>query len=107
MNKPKVYIAGPVSGLPDLNRAAFTKATKNFRDAGHLVVNPLELCHDLPEEEWAKCMRRCIVALMDCELMILLDGWQKSTGAMIEYQLAVKLGMETSSIELYQPSNQQ
>jgi hypothetical protein len=101
MNKPKVYIAGPVSGMPNSNKEAFAKATKTFRDAGHIVVNPLELCHDLKEEEWQKCMKRCIVALMDCELIILLEGWNKSTGATIEYQLAVKLGMETCPIGIY------
>ncbi|RQO65101.1 hypothetical protein DBR40_24840 [Pedobacter sp. KBW01] len=101
MNKPKLYISGAITGKPDLNRTKFANATKTFRDLGYIVVNPHEICYDLKEDEWNQCMRRCIIALMDCDTVILLDDWQSSTGATVEYQLAFGIGMEVFNIDLF------
>jgi hypothetical protein len=101
MNKPKLYISGPISNMPDLNRTAFNSITKKFRDLGYIVVNPHELCNDLNPEDWKTCMKRCIVAMMDCDQLIMIDGWRKSAGATIEYQLAVKIGIDATNLDLF------
>ncbi|WP_285055181.1 DUF4406 domain-containing protein [Pedobacter ginsengisoli] len=101
MNKPKIYISGAITGIPDLNKAAFAQATKTFRDLGYIVVNPHELCDGLTEDQWSLCMRRCITALMDCDVVIMLDNWYGSRGALVEYQIAFSLGMEVFNQKLF------
>lgn len=101
MKKPKLYISGAITGMPDLNRTKFANATKTFRDLGYIVVNPHELCEDLSADQWQLCMRRCIIALMDCDTIIMLDGWQASKGATTEYQIGFNLGMEVFNYDLY------
>ena len=41
--KPKVYIAGPMSGLPELNHPAFFEVAEAFEEGGWEVFNPAEL----------------------------------------------------------------
>lgn len=101
MDKPKLYISGAISGMPDLNRVKFAKATQTFRRMGYLVVNPHEVCEGLQAEDWKACMKRCISAMMDCQVLILLDDWQQSPGANIEFQLAWNIGIEPIRIEMF------
>lgn len=39
----RIYISGPMTGKPDLNRSAFDAAEKRLTAQGHFVINP----HDL------------------------------------------------------------
>lgn len=88
----RIYIAGPMTGLPDLNFPAFHAEAKKLRDLGHDVVNPAELNPD-PTMPWAECMRRDIAALVTCDTIILLPGWQQSMGASLEQHIAKQLSM--------------
>ncbi len=88
----KIYISGPMTGLPDLNFPAFYAAAAELRAVGLDVVNPAEICPD-HAMAWADCMRADIVALMDCDAIVLLDGWVDSKGARLERHIAVQLGM--------------
>nr|WP_237142825.1 DUF4406 domain-containing protein [Pseudomonas lurida] len=42
---------------------------------------------------WTDCMRRDIVALMECDTVATLPGWEKSKGACLEVLIAERLGM--------------
>lgn len=77
----KIYIAGPMTGLPDCNRAAFNRVAKFFESQGHIVLNPAILPDGLKHHEY---MEICIPMLMVCERVVLLPGWEKSRGAVIE-----------------------
>lgn len=87
----KLYIAGPVSGLPDNNAKAFKTAALALSSKGYDTVNPLDLTHD--SMSWEECMRSSIKAMLDCEGVALLDGWQLSRGTYLEMNLAHSLGM--------------
>lgn len=91
----KWYLAGPMSGLPDLNFPAFHAETARLRLAGHEVVNPAEVNpdHEMP---WAECMRRDIPAMLTCEGIALLPGWERSRGAKLEHHVATALGMRVA-----------
>lgn len=39
----RIYISGPMTGLPDLNRPAFDAAEKRLTEQGHFVINPHNL----------------------------------------------------------------
>lgn len=85
-----IYISGPMTGLPDNNRAAFDLAATVLRQLGHEVSNPAEIAE---QPSWAEYMRQDIKSMMDCRTVVVLDGAYASRGAMIELSLAQALGM--------------
>lgn len=89
----KIYIAGPMSGLPDFNYPAFNREAKRLRRLGHEVLNPAE--NPVPEcGTWNGYMRMALRQLIECECVVLLPGWIESRGAVIERNLAKGLGMK-------------
>lgn len=89
----RTYIAGPMTGMPDLNFPAFHAAADQLRAAGHEPVNPAEINPD-PGAEWTDCMFRDLEALTKCDAILLLDGGQKSPGAQIERLWAIRTGKQ-------------
>jgi hypothetical protein len=88
----RVYLSGPMTGLPDLNFPAFQAAAARLRAEGLQVVNPAEI--GAAGMSWEACMRADIKALCDCDAIVLLPGWEASKGAHLELHLAHRLGME-------------
>ena len=83
----KIYISGPMTGYPDLNRAAFNAKAAELRAQGHEVVNPAEM-PEIPGGTWADYMRADLKVMLDCEAIYLLPGWRKSRGARVEHFVA-------------------
>lgn len=88
----RVYLSGPMTGLPELNFPAFHAAAQRLRNEGLQVVNPAEINpgHTL---SWQACMRADIQALCDCDTIALLPGWEGSAGAHLELHIAHRLGL--------------
>lgn len=89
----RIYIAGPMTGHPDLNFPAFLAAAAQLRQAGHVAVNPAEINPD-PGAEWTACMFRDLEELTKCDAIVLLAGWEKSPGAQIERLWAIRTGKQ-------------
>lgn len=90
----KVYLAGPISGIKDDNKPAFEEAERKLIRRQYVVVNPHKLDHsDNSEGDWFKYMRVCISAMLQCDGIVLLDGWEESEGAQKEIRLATGLNM--------------
>ena len=89
-----VYVSGPMTGLPFLNYPAFISAGLQLTGAGFGVVNPAALDHSRHDGSWAAHMRVDIAALMHCDGVALLPGWEQSKGACVEVDLARTLGMD-------------
>ena len=89
----RVYIAGPMSGLPELNYPAFHAAALTLRTGGLFVENPAENEAPEPSPTWADWMRLGLTQMLTCSHVLLLPGWQKSRGAIIEARTALDLGM--------------
>jgi len=88
----RVYIAGPMSGLPEFNFPAFNAEAAALRAQGFAVLNPAE--HGIVDgADWADYLRHDIAGLASCERIHLLPGWSKSKGARLEHSIAVALGM--------------
>lgn len=88
--KPRIYLAGPMTGLPDLNYPAFHAEAARLRAIGFRVENPAE---NQRQVDWQSYMRVAIAQLVKCDAVALLPGWQSSRGALIENGLAVSLGI--------------
>nr|WP_256261382.1 DUF4406 domain-containing protein [Pseudomonas gingeri] len=93
----RIYLSGPMTGLPGLNFPAFAAMTASLRAGGHTVTNPAELNPD--GGTWNDCMRRDICALMDCDTVATLPGWEHSKGARLEVLIAERLGMTVVSAQ--------
>ena len=87
----RIYIAGPMTGLPDLNFPAFHAEAARLRALGFEVVNPAEINAD-PTAGWEACMFADLAALSTCDGLALLPGWEKSDGAQIERIWARRTG---------------
>lgn len=88
----RIYIAGPMTGIADLNYPAFNAEAARLRGLGHHVENPAEN----PEPEcgsWKGYMRMAIKQLIECDTVFLLPGYTMSKGAMLEVHIALSLGM--------------
>jgi len=102
----RVYLAGPMTGLPAFNFPAFDYAAAQWRDAGYDVVNPAEEQRkrrestDLP---WAHYLRHDLRHLLDCDAIALLPGWRQSKGATLEHHVAVALGMPVYDATTLEP----
>src|ERR1041385_821101 len=89
-----------MTGLPEFNFPAFFEAEEKLRQRGYLVVNPAGLEETsprswTPEEQWRWNMRRDIPALLTCDEIALLPGWQTSRGARLELHIGTQMGMPT------------
>lgn len=97
----RVYVIGPVSGFPGLNREAFEEAARAIDRAGHEADVPHR--HVPPDAEWADAMRASVRAMLDCDAVAMLDGWQLSPGARIERGLARGIGMPCGPVSWWAP----
>ena len=95
----RVYVAGPMMGLPDFNRAAFAEADAHLTAAGFEVVNPASLPEPCEAPEWLDWMRACIPQLVTCDGVAMLPGWGDSRGAVIEVLLADGLGLPAMNVD--------
>lgn len=90
--RKRIYVAGPMTGLPHRNFPAFHAAAAHLRTYGYTVINPAEINPD-HTISWEDCMRKDISELVTCACIYLLPGWQNSKGATLEHHIADRLGM--------------
>jgi hypothetical protein len=97
----RVYIAGPMSGIPEFNFPAFFAAEERFAEAGWEVLNPARADKDLdgfdPKKDAARShahyMRRDLPMVASCDAIALLPGWRASRGARDELYVARACGL--------------
>jgi hypothetical protein len=102
----KVYIAGPMTGLPDYNYPAFHAAAKRLREQGHEVENPAESFGGDQSLPWQRYLRSAIIQVCICDAVAVLPGWQQSKGATLETHIARSLGMPVLDAETLEPVNE-
>lgn len=125
------YIAGPMSGYPDFNRASFGFAAERLRNQGIEVISPTELDEEdgslekedplmvaagvATEDLWRECLRRDLLRILEAKIdaVVVLDGWRESRGAALEVHVARSLGVPVFDLDghrvkeptKYQPPN--
>lgn len=111
----KIYVAGPMRGIPEFNFPAFHAATAKLRAEGHFVFNPAERdnerhgkdiskgnangCEEVAAKEHGFDLRVALAEDADficrhADAIALLPGWENSKGAKAELALSVALGHE-------------
>lgn len=113
----KIYIAGPMRGIPQFNFPAFDRAAK-LLSVDWDVISPAQLDRDAGFEpdhmpldwDWnilpghfglLDAIDRDLSAVKGSDAIYMLDGWQSSKGARAEKALAEWLGLEV----IYQTKN--
>ena len=113
----KLYISGPMTGVPDYNRGQFNRVAQELRNQGHEVLNPAEL--DDPQEirqqieeqgyaaVWAEVLSRDVEAILcnGIEGLVLLPRWWDSPGARLEVLAAMSAGLKLLSPVGLEPVN--
>ena len=111
-----VYIAGPMTGIPEFNFPAFKAAAEKMRAEGHIVFNPAERdierhggvdiskgnasgSQEHAAKEHGFSLREALAddtawICKEATAIAMLPGWERSRGAMAEHALAVALGHE-------------
>lgn len=106
-----LYVAGPMSGLPQFNYPAFDAAAAVLRDSGYTVISPAEMDSpqvraaslasttgsfaDLAEtdETWGDFLSRDVKLVADrVDGVVLLDNWHRSRGARLEAFVCLNVG---------------
>ncbi|MDH0292344.1 DUF4406 domain-containing protein [Pseudomonas sp. GD04087] len=89
----RIYLAGPMTGLPEFNYPAFHAEATRLRQLGYHVENPAE--NNAPADtSGSGYLRLALAQLITCDSIAMLPGWHNSEGARLECHVASKLGMQ-------------
>ena len=84
----KIYIAGPISGVPDY-KARFAKMAMAVEGLGHIVLNPAVLPAELSR---ADAMPICYAMINTADALLFMEGWERSEGSQLEHSYAQYIG---------------
>lgn len=108
----KIYLAGPMRGIPEFNFPAFDAGSAELRTAGYEVFSPADKDRETmrvtgkPIE--ALTIRECMLVdtewiCTQAEGIALLPGWEASSGANAEVALAKAIGIPSKPIDEWLP----
>lgn len=98
--KMKVYIAGPMRGIPNLNFPAFDEAKKRWEDAGHWVITPADMDREvgvdgsdeslklLTPEFLREAILKDVEVISNMDAVAVLHGWDNSLGSAVEVAIS-------------------
>ena len=108
MATKRVYLAGPMTGIPQFNFPKFDRIADGLREKGYVVISPAEM--DDPEtramalaspdgapgsgtskgETWGDFLARDVKLVADeVDAVAVMDGWSASRGARLECFVAL------------------
>lgn len=97
-----IYIAGPMSGLPEDNYPAFfdaeVKLTKALDLDGKVeIINPAK--NDPDDKSWHGYMAISRKQIQQVDVIVCLPGWELSKGATEEVSIALLSGKHVINFE--------
>ena len=107
----KYYLSGAITGRDEKDYTAhFDTIEKYVKDTfdNAEVFNPVQYCKKLKSTRedgiltWGDYMSSCIEKLLEADTLVLLNGWEASKGANLEYRLAKRMNMYIITENLYQ-----
>lgn len=104
MSEPlRIYLAGPMTGLPDYNYPAFAAAEERGKAKWLDIHSPHKNFNEDKTLPYATYIRADMKMLLECNAIALLPGWQKSKGARFELHVAQLLGHAVLDAETFEP----
>jgi hypothetical protein len=89
----KMYLSGPMTGVPEWNHPLFHRVAAEFRLGGFEVCSPAEFFDGDTTLERKVYMREAVKYLLDADTVVLLPGWENSEGARLEAKIATQLDL--------------
>lgn len=85
----KIYISLPISGhyIEDVKKRC-EAAKKKIKAKGHEPVSPIDLCNGDYSQPYSYYLGIDIQALLECDAVLFLDGYQNSKGCTLELAAA-------------------
>jgi hypothetical protein len=96
----RLYVAGPMTGLPEFNRPAFFAAEASLRVVGYGVLNPARR-EPVEGKAWEDYLRDGLTDLLVCTGVALLPGWMDSRGARLEVSTAWALSFPVRTVDAW------
>lgn len=96
MHRTRLYVAGPMTGYAEFNYPAFATATADLRAAGFVVENPAD---NPVQSSWLDYMRLSLRQISWVDGVAVLPGWDLSRGAVLEVDIAQRLGLPTLTVD--------
>lgn len=116
-----LYLAGPMRGIAFYNFPMFDQVAHSLRVAKYEVINPADEdrkednfdptsqpkfadpanCVVQPGMDFSKIIRRCFEAVLRCDEIVLLPGWENSVGAIAELFIAVWSGKRIRVVNIF------
>ena len=93
-NLGRIYLSGKMTGEPEYNHPLFNRKAKELRAMGLEVFNPAENDGGSTDKKRSFYLREDIRALLDCDTVMVLEGWRKSKGALLEVNIARELELQ-------------
>lgn len=88
----RIYISGPITGHEDYTEK-FQQAEDVLKAQGYQVYNPAKTNSTMPEgTTYEEYMEVAFALLKMADTIYMLDGWEQSRGARIEYAWAAGMG---------------
>lgn len=88
-----MYLSGPMTGIEDYNYPAFHAATAKLRGTGYAVFNPAESYGGSQVLSFDTYMRHDLKSILEwCDTIVVLPGWEKSPGSVLEVAVGAALG---------------
>ena len=87
----KIYISLPITGYDLRERKQYAESVKKrlqqiYTDSE--IITPFDVNPD-PTLPYDELMKRCLVALNNCDAVYFCKGWKESRGCMIEQEAAI------------------
>ena len=100
----KVFISLPVSGQERTLGESYTEADEwsfaNYKDESIVTVaqsNIQQMIDDMasvPQDEYPKYMGEDIAKVLECDAILMCDGWENSKGCQLEHKAAELFDIE-------------
>lgn len=90
-----VYLSGPMTGLPDYNRAEFNMRAEAFKALGYSVNNPADISvtHGT-DKSYEFYFKRALRMMLDADVVYVFGDTTQSRGVEMELQVAKMAGMQ-------------
>lgn len=94
----RYYLSGPSHGLCELNFPAFKLEAARLRNLGYEVISAVDI-NASQQDGLLKAMRKSLKAMLECDGVICMRGWQVAKASALEVYVARGLAMPVLACE--------